>query len=218
MGQADASRCLLECGLSFHVVRELSTVAPCGMVMAMSPAGGMQVEPGVTVTITVSDGPPSADALVAGEAGEYRDDTGLVVTVPAGWEAAPFSVRQEDGITVTGVTLSNVPVPAPVVRPGYPVQIKGQDLPAHGIALTIAVGTGTVPAARPVVVPPLGYPQGWLTSSAFPGAPYMRTSWFRIGRTTFAATVKVAPRRTDEDHAALVRVVRSIRAADPPQP
>jgi hypothetical protein len=218
MGHMDALASLESCGLSGQVSRKSSVVAPRGMVMAMSSAGGMRVEPGATVMITVSDGPPSADALMAGGAGEYRDGTGLAVAVPVGWQAAPFSVRQDDGTTVTGVTLSNVPVPAPVVRPGAPVQIKGQDLAAHGIALTITVGTGTVPAAGPVVVPPLGYPQGWLTSSAFPGTPYMRTSWFRIGGTTFAAAVKVGAHITGEDHAALVAVIRSIRAADTPQP
>jgi beta-lactam-binding protein with PASTA domain len=60
MGQADASRCLLECGLSYQVLREPSTVAPRGWVIAMSPPSGVSVDAGTQVKITVSDGPPFA--------------------------------------------------------------------------------------------------------------------------------------------------------------
>jgi hypothetical protein len=126
----------------------------------------------------------------------------------------PFSVTRDDGTTVTGVTLSNAPVAEPVVGRGYPVQINSRDLPGHAIALTIVVETRTVPDGHVVAVPPLDYPEGWRTSSSFPDTPYMRTSWFRVGGTTFAVAVKVGPRVAEDDRATLTAAIQSIRAAD----
>jgi PASTA domain len=213
----DALARLVSCGLTVRVERESSAVAPRGMVIAMSPASGTQADQGATVTIIVSDGPPAGDALRASPADEYRDANGWAITIPAGWQVAPFVDTQDESI-VMGVVVSNTSLPAPVVVPGAPVQINSRDLPAHGIALTITVDDGPRPNDHPALIPPLDYPRGWLTSSSFPGTPYMRTSWFRVGSMTFAAVVKVSPRRLDDDLAAFVAAIRSIRAADTPQP
>jgi hypothetical protein len=57
----------------------------------------------------------------------------------------PFSVT-EDSMITTGVQLSNVPLPPASVSPRCPVQVTSQQLPAHGIGLTIAADTDMGPS------------------------------------------------------------------------
>ncbi|HKF34600.1 MAG TPA: hypothetical protein VKB37_19740, partial [Jatrophihabitantaceae bacterium] len=45
---------------------------------------------------------------------------GWTIEVPPGWHAVRFS-DSKDGITSAGVQLSNIQLPPPVLRPGYPI-------------------------------------------------------------------------------------------------
>jgi hypothetical protein len=139
-----------------------------------------------------------------------------MITVPPGWHVAPFSDTQ-DGIATAGVQLSNVPLPPPAVIPGYPVQVLGRALPAHGIGLTITADTDTGSSDAPVAVLPLPYPDRWAKSSSGPrmrgsaGGSHVEVLWFRIGSTVFDACAKIGPWVTSADRAALAAAIRSIR-------
>ena len=142
----------------------------------------------------------------------YQDSGGWAITVPAGWHVMPFTGSRE-GITTTGVQLSNVVLPPPRLIPGSPVQVNSRDLPAHGIGLIITADDHAGPANVPVAVLPLQHPQGWWTGSSLPGTPYMRGVRFSVGSTIFAANVKIGPRVDNDQHTALVAAVQSIHPA-----
>jgi hypothetical protein len=140
----------------------------------------------------------------------YWDSTGWTITVPPGWHVAPFSDTQ-DGITTTGVQLSNVPLSPPSVIPGYPVQVLDQVLPAHGVGLTITGDTEMGRSDASLAVPPLPYPDRWTKGSAPAGSSHVEGLLFRLGSKTFSACAKLGPRVTRADHAALAAAIHSIR-------
>jgi hypothetical protein len=134
--------------------------------------------------------------LVAGQGQqEYRDSAGWVIKVPAGWHVVPFS-DAKDGITSQGVQVSNVPLPAPSLVAGAPIQVNDRVSPAEGVGLVIATDTDPRLARHPVVTPPLPAPNGryWSPSSSPAGSASMMTLWFRSHGGTFLVCVKIGPR------------------------
>ena len=87
----------------------------------------------------------------------YRDAAGWTIEVPPGWHAVRFS-DSKDGITSAGVQLSNIQLPPPVLRPGYPIQVNDHVLPARGVGLIIATDPDPKLSDDPVAVPPLPAP------------------------------------------------------------
>jgi len=146
----------------------------------------------------------------------YRDAAGWTIEVPPGWHAVRFS-DSKDGITSAGVQLSNVQFPPPTLVPGFPVQVNGGVLPAHGVGLIIATDTDPKLPHGPVAVPPLPAPDApdgwkyWNAGSASAGVPYIETLWFRINGTTFIASAKIGPKGHDADLKAFAQIIRSLR-------
>ena len=110
----------------------------------------------------------------------YRDSGRWTIEVPPGWHAVRFS-DSKDGITSTGVQLSNTQLPPPTLIPGYPIQVNDQVLPERGVGLIIATDTDPSLSHGPVAVPPLPASSTvWAKGSAPAGAPYMQTLWFQF--------------------------------------
>ena len=142
----------------------------------------------------------------------YRDSAGWTVEIPPGWHAMRFT-DSRDGITSAGVQLSDIKLPPPTLTPGYPIQVNGQVLPEHGVALIIATDTDPALAHGPVAVPPLPAPNGryWSMGSAPPGAPAMQTLWFRINGVTFLACAKIGPKATRGELRGIAAIIGSLR-------
>lgn len=142
----------------------------------------------------------------------YRDSAGWTVEIPHKWHAIRFT-DSKDGIISAGVQLSDIKLPPPMLIPGYPIQVNGQVLPEHGVALIIATDTDPALAHGPVAAPPLSAPNGryWTMGSAPAGAPYMQTLWFRVNGMTFLACAKIGPKATRGDLQALAAIIRSLR-------
>jgi hypothetical protein len=137
------------------------------------------------------------------------------MTVPPGWHVAPFRETQ-DGITTAGVLLCNVPLPPPAVIPGYPVQVLDQDLPAHGIGLSIVAEPEANPNLGPPVEPPLPYPDRWVKGSTLRmrgggGSPHIEGLLFQVGSTTFATWAKIGAQVTSGDYAVFAAAIHSLR-------
>lgn len=145
----------------------------------------------------------------------YRDAAGWAIEVPPGWHAVRFS-DSAGGIISAGVQLSNVQLPAPQLRPGYPIQVNGRLLPARGVGLIIATDTDPKLSRPAVAVPPLpapGAPKAWRYwggGSASAGSPYIETLWFRANRTTFIASAKIGPKATTSDLTAVDTIITSL--------
>lgn len=147
----------------------------------------------------------------------YRDRGGWAVVVPPGWHVVPFT-EEYDAITTAGVQLSNVPLPPPSVIPGYPLQVKGQLLPAHGIGVTIAANADSHPSSIPVTALPLRWPQGWLRSTAPLGSTHRASVSFRVGDRLFTVSVTfgpeaLGPKADHVDLQAFAAAIHSIRQA-----
>ena len=150
----------------------------------------------------------------------YRHSSGWTITVPPGWHVAPFRDTHEGTVTA-GVLVSNVPLPPPAVIAGYPVQVLDQDLPAHGIGLTIAAEPDPGPRLGPVAEPPLPTRDKWTKSSMLPlrgggGSPHIEGLDFRIGTTVFAAWAKIGIQATSPDLDHLTAAIRSLRPLGQP--
>jgi len=143
----------------------------------------------------------------------YRDSAGWTIEVPPGWHAVRFS-DSKNGITSTGVQLSNIHLPPPTLIPGYPIQVNSQVLPGHGVGLIIATDTDpSLSSHGRLAVPPLPAPnvQYWTMGSAPAGAAYMQTLWFRVRGMTFIACAKIGPKATSGDLQAIAAIIHSLR-------
>lgn len=163
--------------------------------------------------------PPSARCTWHGaalaNARVNRDPAGWTVEVPHGWHVLRFS-GSDHGVSGAGAQISNVRLPAPRVISGYPIQSSGLVLPPRGVGLVIATDneTGLPGNSRGYIkVPPLPAPSqcGWNVGSALGGSPYLETLWFRGNHRTFVATVKVGPKATGKDLAAIDSIIHSLR-------
>jgi len=145
----------------------------------------------------------------------YRDSAGWTIKVPPGWHTVQFS-DSKDGITSAGVQLSNVKLPPPTLVPGFPIQVNGQVLPAHGVGLIIATDTDPKLSHGPMAVPPLPGPHApngwkyWNAGSAPADSPYIEILWFHAHSATFIACAKIGPRATSGDLKAVAAVVQSL--------
>jgi hypothetical protein len=141
----------------------------------------------------------------------YHDSGGWSVKVPPGWHAVPFT-DSKDGITATGVQLSNVKLPRPSLIPGYSIQVNNRVLPTHGVGLIIATDPDPKLSHGAVSKPPLPAPNGryWMIGSTLGGSPYIETLWFRLNGKTFIACAKVGPHATKTDISAVAAIIRSL--------
>jgi hypothetical protein len=145
-------------------------------------------------------------------AGTYSDPAGWTVDVPPGWHVLPFETT-DGGATSKGALLSNVELPPPSVKPGYPIQTNSKDLPDDGIALIIGIDDDPSDAQQP----PKSPPQPPLTldmfaeGSALAGSPTLDLLWFSGNGHTFLATVKSGPTAGTADRAKLQEAVASLR-------
>jgi len=142
----------------------------------------------------------------------YRDKAGWSIAFPRTWHVVRF-VAVHGTARAVGIQLSNVRLPRPRLVPRAPIQVSGEKLPRRGIGLVIATDSDRQLERYRVSKPPLRYPDGWLTGSAPAGAPYLQELWFRVHGVVLLATVKVGPRATRHDLAALAKIVRSIRVS-----
>ena len=145
----------------------------------------------------------------------YRDAAGWTIKVPPGWHAVRFS-DSKDGITSTGVQVSNVELAPPALVPGFPIQANG-GLPPRGVGVVIATDTDPKVPRGPLAMPPLPSPQApggwkfWNAGSAAAGAPYIEILWFRVRSATFIATAKIGPKATNGDLRAVAAIIESLR-------
>jgi serine/threonine-protein kinase len=112
-------------GLQVEVEREESEEAEPGVVLAQDPAGGTEVEPGTTVTVTVSEAPPPT---------EVPDVLGLAEADARGQlQAAGFTVRVREEETTTeaedGLVIDQSPA--------------GGETREEGTRVTVAIGAFT---------------------------------------------------------------------------
>jgi hypothetical protein len=153
------------------------------------------------------------NAIPSGTSGGiYDDPAGWSIRVESGWRVVPFT-SSTGGAKAAGAQISDVRLPPPIVRSGYPIQANGLVIPARGIALVI--GTEQDPKVTPqiaLVTPPLSYPTGWVRGSSTD--PSMDTIWFHAqrGEPVFIATVKIGPRVWDQpgELAVVARMIRSL--------
>jgi len=146
----------------------------------------------------------------------YRDSAGWTIKVPPGWHTLRFS-DSKDGITAAGVQLSNVKLPPPVLRPGFPIQTSAV-LPARGVGVVIATDTDpTVRSYGPIAVPPLpafDAPNGWKywnAGSAIAGNPDIEILRFRTHGATFTATAKIGVKAGNGGQKAVDAIIQSLR-------
>jgi hypothetical protein len=153
----------------------------------------------MTVITAAGCGAGGGITLTASHRGHaYRDAAGWTIDIPPGWHVVRFS-DSTDGITSAGVQLSNVRLPPPALVPGFPIQVNGGVLPAHGVGLVIATDTDPRLSRGPVAVPPL------------PARSAPKTLWFRIHSTTLIACAKIGPKATSHDLKAVDTIIKSLR-------
>jgi hypothetical protein len=152
-----------------------------------------------------------ATLAVSHYARAYHDSAGWSVKVPPGWHAITFT-DSKNGITATGVQLSNVKLPRPALAPGYPIQVNNRVLPAGGVGLIIAADPDPRLSHGQVSEPPLPAPDGpdWMIGSALAGTPYMEALWFRVNGKIFIACAKVGPNAAKSDRNAIASIIRSL--------
>ncbi len=124
-------------------------------------------------------------------AGTYRDPAGWTIEVPHGWHVIRFK-ETKTRVPIAGAQISNGPLRAPFVLPGFPLQVREEDLPAQGRA-GVVIGNSLWPKqpARVLPEPPLPrFDQRnsyWVAYSTMSDG--LESLWFRAHRTTFIATV-----------------------------
>jgi hypothetical protein len=133
------------------------------------------------------------------------------VQLPDGWHELPFDTTSGDAHSV-GVQMSNVALPAPTVRPGYPIQVNGKDLPDEAIGLIIATdeNSSIERADSTLPEPPLDMDM-FSFGSAPAGEPTLTTLWFSGKGEPYLATIKTGPNVGHSDEAALEEIVASLR-------
>jgi hypothetical protein len=163
-------------------------------------------------------------ALVTGcapglhDAQGHRNPARWRLYVPPGWHLLRFSYTQ-GGVRSTGIQLSSVKLPPPVVLPqkGTTVGISGEVLPSRGVGLVITPDRNHAMTQENAVVPPLPLPwpdashqDGWLLGSSPAFAPVDEWLKFRLNGATYIAAVTIGSKATRATQQALVPIVRSI--------
>ena len=124
-------------------------------------------------------------------AGTYTDPAGWTIQIPQGWQVTRFR-ETKTPVPVAGAQISNGPLRAPFVLPGYPLQVRSQDLPPEGrIGVIIGNALGPKPSRIHLAKPPLprfdrrnGY---WM---AYPNiGDGIESLLFKVHGRTFIATV-----------------------------
>ena len=138
-----------------------------------------------------------------GNGSVYHDAAGWMIDVPPGWHVLSFR-STEDGATAAGAQISNVPLPAPALMPGFPVQASGKTLPARGVSLVIATDTdprvcrpgphpspagGSNYCQRSWASPPLSF-KDMIMGSSLAGTPVTSVLWVKAGGTALSLTAK----------------------------
>jgi hypothetical protein len=167
---------------------------------------------GVCLSLAACTSGGSGSLLVSDHVQVYRDSSGWSINVPPGWHARQFTSTR-NGITSSGVQLSNVKLPPPSVVPGYPIQVKNRVLPADGISIIIATDPDPKLQPGPLQKPPLPAPNGryWAIGSSLGGTPYMDTLWFRAHGMTLIACAKIGPQTTSHDLKVVASIIKSLR-------
>jgi len=167
---------------------------------------------GVCLSLTACTSSGSGSLLVSDHAQVYRDGSGWSIKVPPGWHARQFTSTR-NGITASGVQLSNVKLPPPSLVPGYPIQVQNRVLPADGIGLVVATDPDPKLQRGPLEKPPLPAPNGryWSIGSSLGGTPYMDTLWFRAHGMTLIACAKIGPQTTSHDLKVVASIIKSLR-------
>jgi hypothetical protein len=144
----------------------------------------------------------------------YTDPAGWTADVPVGWSVLSFETTKGHASAI-GTQISNVDLPAPSIEPGLPIQTSGLVLPTDGIALVIATDEDPAnvqsPPASPAS-PPLAIGDFAEGSSTGDG-PTISLLWFKVSGHTLLASVKTGASASEEDMAAMARLVASIRAS-----
>lgn len=143
-------------------------------------------------------------------AGTFRDPAGWTIQVPRGWHAIRFR-ESKTRVPIAGAQISNGPLRAPFVLPGFPLQVRGVDLPARG-RVGVVIGNSLWPKhpGRVLAKPPL--PRfdrrntHWVAYSTM--GPGLESLWFRVHGTTFIATVTFD---NGPDIGVAARMIRSLR-------
>jgi hypothetical protein len=149
-------------------------------------------------------------AIAHSGSGTYRDPAGWTIRVPHGWRAIRFR-ESKTRVPIAGAQLSNGPLRAPFVLPGYPLQVRGVDLPAgHRVGVVIGNSLWPKHPGRVLAKPPI--PRfdrrntHWLAYSTM--GPGMESLWFRVHGTVFIATVTFD---NGPDLGVAARMLRSLR-------
>jgi hypothetical protein len=129
-----------------------------------------------------------------------------MIDVPPGWHVLSFQ-SSKDGATAAGAQISNVPLPAPALIPGFPIQASGEILPAHGVSLVIATdndpkvcrpGPHPSPAGgsnycqRSYASPPISF-KDMILGSSLAGSPVTSFLWVKASGTALSLTAKFGP-------------------------
>lgn len=141
----------------------------------------------------------------------YLDPRGWAISVPRQWYVLRFRDRHGT-VASQGVQISDVRLPRPIISPGNPIQVNGNELPARGVGLVIASDTDARVSHAPVSGLPLPARAEWSFGSALAGQPYMQTVWFRVDGRMFMADAKIGARASKADLAGLAFILESIRA------
>jgi hypothetical protein len=153
---------------------------------------------------------PSTSGQSGSAATTYTAPAGWTATIPRRWQELPFETTSGEASSV-GVQISNVPLPAPTIRPGYPIQVNSKDLPDDGIALIIATDEdANVQHPGSLSNPPLDL-RMFTFGSAPAGAPTLNTLWFSANGKPYLASIRTGPDVGNDDEAALREIIASLR-------
>jgi hypothetical protein len=146
------------------------------------------------------------------DVGTYTSPDGWTIDMPAGWHVAPFETSK-GGASARGAQVSNIELPSPSLVPGFPIQTNGDDLPADGLAIIIAIDDDPSDVQQPPQsppAPPLSL-DDFSHGSAPAGSPTLDLMWFTGNGRTFLATIKTGPNVSAVDRTALEAAVSSVR-------
>jgi hypothetical protein len=160
-----------------------------------------------------------------GKGSIYHDAAGWMIDVPPGWHVLSFR-SSKDGATAAGAQISNVPLAAPVLMPGFPVQASGETLPARGVSLVIVTDTdpkvcrpgphpspagGSNYCQRAYASLPISF-KDMIPSSSLADTPVTSFLWVKAGGTTLSLTAKFGPSAFSDRWVNLVsRMLASLR-------
>ena len=144
--------------------------------------------------------------------GTYTSPDGWTIDVPPGWHVTPFETTK-GGASARGAQVSNLELPSPSLVPGFPIQTNGDDLPADGLAIIVAIDDDPTDGQQPPQsppAPPLSL-DDFIHGSALAGSPTLDLMWFTGNGRTFLASIKTGPSVTAADRTALEAAVSSLR-------